>query len=279
MCSWQTVQSLISQLATSLEYLELQRCEFLPPSQLQLPSFPCLQELRHHQGYIRTTFPDQNHLNELLRLGSRVTHLHVTGHFRNEPVTACPTSLQYLVTSSWMLSEHVFGTEPFPRLVHLTVVGFEYADIADPSSFISDHFPRITSLDLSTLWRLRDRAMVMARSQHNVQALKLVIYTQDWIMDEEVVPKDQLHHAMLPAGLQTLKLEVFQSHYELERGATRCSRWIFDHVIPSMTHLGGFALKSISLSVSQPKSRSGERERVLSRQWDKALNGDWQRLE
>jgi len=85
MSSWETVQPLISQLATSLEYLELQGCRFLPLSQLQLPPFPCLQELRHHQHYTRSTFPDTSQLNELLRLGSQVAHLHVTGHVHHEP--------------------------------------------------------------------------------------------------------------------------------------------------------------------------------------------------
>jgi hypothetical protein len=285
MFSWETVQTLIAQVATTLEYLGLEGCEFLPPSQLQLPPFPRLQELRHHQHAIQSTFPDKSQLNELLRLGSQVTHLHVTGHFHNEPVTACQESLQYLHTSIWMLSEHIFGTEPFSRLMHLSLSLSEYGDRANhpPSSFIHDHFPMITSLHLYIPWRFRNYAMIIARSQHNVQALKLAIYIHAGTKDEAVTccfPAEvQLHQAKLPMALQTLELEVAQSHDELERSATWCSRWVFDDVIPPVTGLGGTGLKSICLLVSQPKSRSVARERVLSRQWVKLPNGDWQKLE
>ena len=122
MSSWETNQPLISHLATSLEYLELTWCRFLPAAQVQLPPFPCLQELRYHQGYGESTFPDRSQLNALLRLASQVTHLHVTGHTRNEPITACQESLRYLSISTPMLSEHIFGTRPFPQLVHLSLV-------------------------------------------------------------------------------------------------------------------------------------------------------------
>jgi hypothetical protein len=291
MFSWETVNPLISQLATSLEYLELKWCEFLSPSQLQLPSFPCLLELRHHQCHGGRTFLDKSQVNDLLRLGSQVTHLYVTGHYDNEPVTTCPESLQYLSTSIWMLSEHIFGTEPFPRLVALNVLFSEHVDVnhpVTPSSFIRDHFPTITSLYLYMPWAFRNRAMVMARSQRNVQTLKLSIYMHDGIMDEELVPYfpaeaplDQLHRAMLPSALQILQLEVDQCQYhdELERNASRCTQWVFDDVVSPVTSLGGTGLKSIVLSVLQPKSRSVEREQVLSRQWVKLPDGDWQRLE
>ena len=289
-CSWNSIQPLIAQLATSLEYLELDWCRFLPPSQIQLPSLPCLQELRHHQYYLRNTFPGENQLNELLRLGSQVTRLHVSGH---ESVTACRKSLQYLDTSIWMLSDLTFGTEPFPRLMHLSLRVFQTADTANHlltfPSFIRDHFPKITSLHLSMLWALRYYAMVLVRSQHNVQALKLVISIEDEIDDEGSgetntcspveVPNDQPHQAMWPAALQTLKLEAVQYHGELEQGATRCIRWVSNDVIPSVTGLGGPDLKSIDLLVFQPKSRSVERERVLSRQWVRAPNDVWQVLE
>jgi hypothetical protein len=291
--SWKTVQPLIAQLATSLEYLELKWCEFQPTSQLQLPSFPRLRELRHHQHVIRSTFPDKRQLNELLRLGSQVTHLHVSGHFDSEPVTACQESLQYLHTSIWMLSDLIFGTEPFPRLMYLSLIFFEYADRANHpptrSSFIRDHFPTITSLDLSIQWEFRNHAMVMARSQHNVQALKLLIHAQDgvdnkgsWKVDccfPVEAPNGQLHQAMLPAALQTLKLEVVQFHDDLEQSARRCSRWVFDDIVPPATGFGGAGLSGIHLLVSQPKSKSVARGRVLSSQWVKGPNGIWQKLE
>ena len=289
-CSWNSIQPLIAQLATSVEYLALIGCRILPPSQIQLPSLPCLQELRHHQLHTQNTFPDKNQLNELLRLGSQVTRLHVSGH---ESVTACQKSLQYLSTSGSTLSDLTFGTEPFPRLMHLTLSVFQSARtpnhlLALPS-FIRDHFPKITSLHLSMLWALRNYAMVMVRSQHNVQVLRLITSIEDGIDGEESgetnscfpveVPNDQPHQAMWPAALQTLNLEAVQYHGELERGATQCIQWVFNDVIPSVTGLGGTGLKSISVVISQPKSRSVERERVLLRQWVRAPNDVWQVLE
>jgi hypothetical protein len=290
MSSWETVQPFIAQLASSLEYLELQRCKFRPPTRLQLPSFPCLHELHHYRSIANSTFLDNHHLNELLRLGPHITHLYVSGHFENEPVTACQESLQYLYTSIWMLSEHIFGTEPFPRLLHLTLRFSKYADtynyLSTPSSFIRDHFPTITSLHLSIPWGYRNHAMVIARSQYNVQALKLVTYIHEGMNNEAVasyfpaeVLNYPLHQGMLPMALQTLELEVDQYHGDPEQGAIRCSRWVFDDVVPPVTGLGGTGLKSIRLLVSQPKSRSVARERVLSRQWVKLPNDDWQKLE
>jgi hypothetical protein len=290
MFSWETVQPLIAQLAASLEYLELQRCKFLPPAQLQLPSFPCLHELHHYQDPLQSTFPDKNQLNELLHLGPQVTHLRVIGHHHNEPLTACQESLQDLYTSIWMLSDHIFGTKPFPRLVHLCLRFSEYADTKNrpptASSFIRGHFPTITSLHLSILWGYRNHAMVIARSQHNVQALKLITYIQEEMNEERMasyfpveVLNDPLQQAMLPMALQTLELEVDQYYGDLELSVTRCSRWIFDDVVPPVTGLGGTGLRSIRLLVSQPERRSVARGRVLSRQWVKLPNGDWQRLE
>ena len=292
MSPWETVQPLIFQLATSLEYLELQGCEFLSLSQLQLPSFPCLQELRHHQHFTWSTFPAKNQLNELLRLGSQVAHLHVTGHV-HEPVTACQKSLQYLSTDARMLSELIFGTEPFPRLVHLSLSVSRFSDavkrLLTHSSFICDHFPRITSLHLDIPWVVRNDAIVMALSQHNVQTLKLIInttrgidYEEDWETHSCLsleVSNGQLYPAVLPVALQTLELEVLQVHGEPERSATRCSQWIFDDVAPSVVDLDGTGLKSISMWVSQPKSIPVERERMLWRRWVRVSNDDWHILE
>ena len=286
-CSWGSIRPLIAQLATSLEYLQLHMYMFLP-SQLRLPPFPCLQELRYRQCYSWNNVSDKDQLNELLRLGSQVTHLHVTGH-SNKPVTACRKSLQYLNTDFSMLSDVNFGTKPFRRLMHLSLDVYRSSDTANhlliPSSFIHDHFPAITSLHLTITWRLRNCAMAMARSQHNVQVLKLIVGVIDYEESGEMdccfpveVPNDQLRKAKLPAALQTLTLEAIQYSGELERSATRCSRWVFDCVIPPVTGLGGTGLKSISLFVSQPKS-SVERERVLSRQWVKTPNDGWQVLE
>ena len=144
----------------------------------------------------------------------------------------------------------------------------------------------ITSLHLSIPWGLRNHAMVIARSQRKVQALKLVINIWEGMKEEDMTPyhpvedpNEPLRCSTLPAVLQILKLEVVQSHDELEQSATWCSRWVFDDVIPSLTGLGGTGLKSIGLSVSQQRRTSAGTERVLLRQWVKAPNGDWQRVE
>ena len=292
MSLWENVQPLVAHLAVSLEYLELKWCNFLPRSQLQLPSFPCLQEIRYHRHCTRSNIPAMSELSRVLGLAPQVTRLHVTGQFRNEPLAACRESLQYLFIRSWMISEPMFGSKPFPRLKHLSLIHDEIFDSEDlsppPSSFILDHFPMITSLTISILWKYRDRAMETAQSQHRLQALKLDIMIRDEIEEDEIdpcfpvdTPNDQPHRAVLPAALQTLKLEVTQYdvHDKLERSATRCSRWVCDDIIPSVTGLGGPALKSIDLLLSLRKGGPTAREQVLSRQWVKVPNGDWHRVE
>ena len=293
MTSWESVQPLISQLATSLEYLSLQGCEFRALPQIQLPSFPRLRELHLHQLYNARIFPDNSRLNELLRLGSQLTHLLLTGQFDSEPITACQNNLQHLSVSDGMLSDQIIGTVPFPRLMHLSIriLRFSYA-VKNPlerSLFIRDHFPGITSLDLHIPWFFRNNAVAIARSQHNVHTLKLANEAEVGIEYEEDVricfccqvrtPHDELHQAMSPMALRTLKLEVTQFHRGLEGSATRCTRWIYNDIIPSATGLGGPGLTSISMSVSKPKSGSIAREQVLSRQWVKVADDDWQIVE
>jgi len=94
-------------------------------------------------------------------------------------------------------------------------------------------------------------------------------------MDEGIVPDGPLHRVMLAGALHALKLEVVQSHHNLELGATKCSQWVFDDVVPYVTGLGGAGLTSIDLSVS----RFVERELILSKQWVKAPNDGWKTLE
>ena len=293
MTSWETVQPFISQLATSIEYLSLQGCEFRAIPQLQLPSFPSLRELHLHQLYNAKTFPDNSQLNELLRLGSQLTHLLLTGQFEYEPITACQNSLQHLSINDVMLSDQIIGTIPFPRLMHLTIriLRFSYA-VKHPlrrSLFIRDHFPKITSLELHIPWFFRNNAVAIARSQHNVHTLKLVNETEVGIEYEEDVkicfccrvetPHDELHQAMSPTALQTLKLEVTQFHGGLEGSAARCTRWIYNDIILFATGLGGPGLMSIDMSVSKPDIGSIVRERVHSRRWVKGADDDWQVVE
>ena len=293
MSSWETVQPLISQLATSLEYLSLQGCEFRTLSQdLQLPSLPCLQELHHHQVYSRRTFSDNGQLNELLRLGSQLTHLLVTGQTYYDPVTACRNSLQHLSINDRMLTEEIFGIVPFPRLMHLSLRQLQFSDaVKNPlkrSLFIRDHFPRITSLHFHIPWFFRNYAMAIARSQHNVQTLTLAINTEGGIEYEENVMicslyqveiPNELHQAMSPTTLHTFKLEVTQDNFELERSAARCTQWVHDDIIPPVMGLGGPGLTSIDISVSKPKIGSIVRERVLLRRWVKVAHDGWQKVE
>jgi len=172
--------------------------------------------------------------------------------------------------------------------MHLSLSFSRFSDTLDRllihPSFIRDHFPRITSLHLDIPWIVRNDAIVMARSQHNVRTLKLIIDTSYGIEYEESretrscfpleVSNDQFHPAVLPVAWQTLELEVHQFYGEPEqRTATRWSRWVFDDVVPLVTDSGGTGLKSIGISISV------EMERVLWRQWVKVSNDGWQILE
>jgi len=285
MFTWKALQPLIAHLATSLEYLELRWCEFRPLEELQLPSFPSLWELHHHQHFIGT-FPDESKLTELFRLASQVTCLHLFGSFRNTRVAAFPKSLQHLSIHENVLKEHEFGTGGLPQLVSLNIrlcsQGLWRLNHRPMlPSFIRDRFPGITSLQLDIQWSLRNFALVMARSQRNVRLLELCIATEfglHWereLSDEVEVPTEYLCETMLPATMQTLKLEVVQISYELERSVECCARWINSIVLPSATGLGGSDLKSIDVSFVQPE-RGLARERALSRRWAKLPGGDWQ---
>ena len=191
-----------------------------------------------------------------------------------------------------MLSEHIFGTEPFPRLMQLSLSFSQFSDTLNLlpiySSFIRGHFPRITSLHLEVPWLDRNDAIMMALSQHNLQMLKLIINTACGIEYETRkarsrfplgVSNDQLHPAILPVALQTLELEVLQVYGEAERSAMWCTQWVFGQVAPFVTGWGGTGLKSIGMWVSRPKSMSVERERVLWGRWIKVSNDGWQMLE
>jgi hypothetical protein len=121
----------------------------------------------------------------------------------------------------------------------------------------------------------------MARSQHNVQALELIITTESGLDRDEKrnegveVPIDFLREAVFPAALQSLKLEVVQTSHNLEDNIAPCTRWIWDHVLLGVGGLGGSDLRSIDVWSVQPECQVA-RERVLRRRWVKSSNDGWQ---
>jgi len=280
--SWEAIEPLIARLATSLEYLELKWCIFRSLRRFPLPSFPCLRELRHHQR------PTLNHgnedlLNELFHLVPQVTHLHLDGWVYYRHITAFPKSLQHLSIEEMMLREQRFGPITCPQLMSLSlqcyrVWGLNYH--LTLSSFIRNHFPRITCLHLDRPWTL-PTALALARSQHHVQTLKVSLkYTCG--LDREGtdfnfppgIPSDILRGCILPAALQSLILEVVQTNYELEQSVPTFTQWIDDNVLPPVTGLGGPDLKNIDVLFVRLESKL-ERERVVRRRWVKLPNDDW----
>lgn len=286
MYSWEAIEPLISQLVTSLEYLELQGCEFRAPGQLQLPLFPHLRELRYDQSCFGLS-DNMTVLNALFHV-SQVTHLRLFGYVELLRLDASLKSLQYLSVENAMLTEGVFGTNPFPRLVSLSIRccqpwGLHYH--LTLSSFLRNYFPGITSLRLDIPWSLRNFALLLARSQHSVQALELSIitgYGLDWEerklrIYEVEIPTDYLHDAVLPAVLQSIRLDVVQIVYRFEESVSVCARWINDNVLHSVTGLGGSDLKCIDVSFDRPEDWI-ERGQVILKRWIKPPNEDW-RLE
>jgi hypothetical protein len=81
-------------LPTSLQYLKLHGCKFQPLRELPLPSLLSLQEPRLHNTDTSGTFSDDRKPNELLRLGSQVTVLHLSGDIFYTRIAAFPRSLQ-----------------------------------------------------------------------------------------------------------------------------------------------------------------------------------------
>ena len=290
--SWKGVEPLIGQLATSLEYLELQQCDFLAPQPLQYPPFPRLQELRHHQWNLFTTFSDRSRLSELFQLGSQITHLHLSGSFEHIRVAAFPGSLWHLSVEAWMLTEQYFKTCTLHGLLSLSVTqcmlgkGSSIRDdhIRRLPSLIRDCFPRISSLQLHIQWSFRNVALVIARFQRNVQALTLVIETLKGLDYEEEIEATVLdHHNKITtaylsteqAPLQSLRLDVTQAYYKLEQSVAPCTRWVENDTLPSVTGVGGPDLKSVDVSFIQLET-NWVQERVLRRQWAKSIKGEWE---
>jgi len=290
MSSWEGVEPLISQLADSLEYLELQWCSFQALHPLLYPPFPRLRELRHHQSYVHNTFSDRSRLSELFHLGSRITHLHLSGSFRDTRVAAFPMSLRHLSIEERVLARRDFWTGSFPRLLSLSVGRrdgwWRMEDrLRELPSLIREYFPGITSLQLDVQWSFRNGALVIARFQRNVQVLKLVIETtcgldhegREWtrLGHQEDIATPHFHESTLPAPLQSLRLDVIQSCDELERSVAPCTRWVDNDTLSSVTGLGGPDLKSVDVSFIQPE-RKFIPGRVLQRQWVKSIKGDWE---
>jgi len=285
MFSWEALQPLVTQLATSLEYLELERCSFWSPQELRLPPFPRLRELRHHQNHTSCKFSSKCRLSEVFRLGSRVTHLHLSGEFDHTCVSAFPKTLQNLSIEEWMLTEQVFAKFLLPQLVSLSIRchqrWWKMDFLAALPSFIRDRFPGITSLHFNLPWSLRHFVLALARSQYNLQTLKLFIDTKFGLDREEVfirypewVSDDIDRKIMWPAALQSIKLEVVQTYCELEWSVTPCTQWISDNVLPSVTGLGSSDLKNVEVLFIQPESELAWK-RVLWKRWIRTPNNDW----
>ena len=281
MYSWDALEPLIALVATSLEYLEFHCCDFKFQSQHQfhLPSFSCLQELRHYQTN-RSQFDHQIMLSKLLQLGPRVTQLHIFGKLNHPGIPSPPKSLQHLSTDEWMLSRNVFGVGPWSQLTSLTIHGdlfIKERRRLNLAQYIRHHFPGITSLQLHIPWTLRNFALVLARSQQNVLEL-VIVFTYNWEEGEkrevEVgIPAGYLRSAILPAALRSLRLDIGPG---TDQGMGPWTWWVNNHIPPAETGLGGPDLRSIELSLIQPESRS-ERQRVRRRRrWDKSPNGDWE---
>ena len=286
--SWRALEPLIALVATSLEYLYFQCCHFSFQNQDQYqykrPSFSCLHELRElrHDQTKYSPYGNAIVLRELLRRGPRVTRLHVVGVLWNYGILSPPKSLRHLSTDNSMLRTGVLGVDPWSQLMSLTIHshylrrGSRHHNFA---LFIRDHFPRITSLHLHIPWSLRNFALIMARSQENVQTLEFFIiikHTVEWGETggiEAEFSADYLRTAILPAALRSFKIDIFD---RTDYGIGPCTRWVNDNIIPDETGLGGPDLRSIELSLIQPESGS-KRERVLRRQqWVKSPNDDWQ---
>ena len=294
MSSWEGVEPLISHLAPSLEYLELQRCEFRALGTLLCPPFSRLRELRHHQSYIRNTVPHPSRLSELFHLGSQITHLHLSGPFHHTRVTAFPKSLRHLSVEAWVLTEQNFRASPLHGLLSLTIErcgpGEGLWRLDDPltllPALIRDCFPGIISLQLHIKWSLRNIALVIARFQRNVQKLKLVIETTPGLdyheerdlgclLHQEDISTAYFCGSTLPAPLQSLSLDVIQTRNELEWSVAPCITWVNNDTLPSVTGLGGPDLKSIDASFIRPESKLVP-GRILRMQWAQSTNGDWE---
>jgi len=284
--SGEALKLIIAQLATSIEYLKLQGCEFRPLRRSQFPLFPCLRELHYYQSYSSYyTYHDDSMLNALFRLGPQLAFLHLSGSFHRARVAPFPKSLEHLSIEDGALTNRNFGMDALPQVKSLSLKHCrEWWDPKLLPPFIRDHFPRITSLHLNIPWPLRNIALVMARAQCNVQSLELRIVTEfglnrkerDLILNHKVeIPADYLRTTMLPAALKTLKLEVVQAHSDLGRSIAPCTRWIDRNDLPSVTGLGGPDLRSVEAWFVQPESEL-VRGRVVWRQWTKLPNGDWQ---
>ena len=277
MASWDAVRPLIVHLAASLEYLEFHLCnvDFGPRSQLPLPYFPSLRERRHRN------LTNVAALDELFCV-SQVTHLHLFGTLDPSRL-AFPKSLQHLSTEDWVLTQWKRRPTPFPltQLRSLSIRSYRHREMnyhLAVSGFICDHFPEITSLHLDIPWSLRDIALVMARSQYNVRAMKLSVVTiqgldsvRSWKRKHVEIVNDYLRTNTLPGTLQSLRLEVVQHYGDLEQSLALCSRWIDDDVIHPV---GGSDLKSIDVEFVQRES-DFQRERRIWKRWAKLPEGDW----
>ena len=282
MVSSDLVRPLIVHLAASLEYLEFYLCGFRFGSQSrpQLPPFPSLRELRHHQH-----FSDMALLEELLHI-SQVTHLHLSGTLASNhmAVPTFPKSLQHLSTANGMLTQQVLGTTPLTQLISLSIQCYQDLEMSyhlEISAFISDHFPRITFLHLHIRWSLRNAALIMARSQHNVRVMELSILPihspnlrERWPWNQVEFLNGYLRNNMLLGALQNLRLNVVQCGGNLELSLAQCSQWIDDDILHPVTGLGGSDLKSIDISFVQPEGGS-EREPRIWKRWAKLPDGDW----
>ena len=224
-------------------------------------------------------------LNELFHV-SQITHLHLSGTLDRGhiPVAAFPRSLQHLSTEDGILTQQVLGATPLTQLISLSIrrsQQWEMRTHLEISAFVCNHSPSITSLHLHIRWSLRNIALVMARSQHNVRVLELSIRTnqgidlrEGWPRHQVEILDDHLRNNVLPGALQSLRLDVVQTHGGLERSLTRCSQWINNDILHPVTGLGGSDLKSIDASFVQREGGS-ERERRIWKRWAKSPDGDW----
>lgn len=261
---WYTVQSVATEVKSSLRHLELRSCEEAFISQGVLPRLSAVDTLVYDTG--DTLVESRLELGTLLRSIPAVVTIQLSGRsMRSIENTTLPPTLRHLSMDYIILRDNVAESfaaqrraeEPeLPSLTSLTLLKcHDFPDLLDAVPIIRSTLPLLSSITLEIDWEQRGLALLLGRIFPSVREVHLVIHTktplvQDW---NEYTPAALLSvvGTSVLTHVDRLSIEVIQERWDINASVHALMNWCTSvvEVDVDVDTLDGISLQEIEASV------------------------------
>ena len=261
---WYTLHSVVTEVKSSLQHLELRSCEAAFVSQGALPRLLAVDTLIYDSG--DTMIESSLEFGTLLRAVPALTTLRLSGRsMRAIKNTTLPSTLHHLSMDYIILRGNVaeliaveqragkFGLSSLTSLSLLKC--HDFPDLLEAVPIIRSALPLVRNIKLEIDWEQRGLALLLARILPSVREVRLVIHTktplvQDW---NEYTPADLLSvvGTSVLTHVDRLCIEVVQERWDINASVHALMNWCTSvvEVDVDVDTLDGISLQEIEASV------------------------------